>query len=151
MTNEISKTTDALQREWHTLQNNCSHSESLALGIKLLAVVVCLIAILYPQGSLFISLLLALLWLQEAIWKTFQGRTEQRLLAIEKAWANARVETDIETDIEKSATLCFYSHWLESRSGTKALLSEYLSQAIRPTIAYPYIILIAISLTIAWY
>ena len=38
MTNE---TREILQQEWSTLQNNCAHSESLALLIKLVAVIVC--------------------------------------------------------------------------------------------------------------
>lgn len=134
MTNE---TRETLQLEWNTLQNNCERSEALALTVKLVAVIVCLAGIVYHQSSLLIALLLLVLWLQEAIWKTFQGRTEQRLLAIEKAWA----------DIDKDSTLCFHSNWTKSRPGTKALLTEYLSSAARPTVAYPYIVLIPISLS----
>ena len=134
MTNENRET---LQHEWNTLQNNCERSEALALTIKLVAVIVCLAGIIYHQNSLLIALLLLVLWLQEAIWKTFQGRTEQRLLAIEKAWS----------DMDKNSTLCFYSNWTQSRPGIKALIAEYLSSAVRPTIAYPYLVLIPISLS----
>ena len=76
-----------------------------------------------------------MLWLQEAIWKTVQGRTEQRLIAIEKA----RAEND------EDFVLCYYSNWNTTPRSVKTLLREYLSNTIRPTIAYPYIILLAIS------
>ena len=138
MTNEKH---EALQQEWQTLHTSCDRSEALALGIKLLAVMICLATIFVPQSSLYISVILAVLWLQEAIWKTFQGRTEQRLLAIEKAWA----------DNDNSSALCFYSHWTESRSGVMTLLKEYLSNAVRPTIAYPYSVLIVISLAVHYF
>ena len=133
MTNE---TREILQQEWSTLQNNCAHSESLALLIKLVAVIVCFVGIIYQQSNLLIALLLLILWLQEAIWKTFQSRTEQRLLAIEKAWA----------DNDNDSALCFYRNWAESRPAIKTLITEYLYSAIRPTVAYPYIVLLPVSL-----
>ena len=133
MTNE---NREVLQQEWFTLHNNTEHSEALALIIKLAAVSICLVGIMNTQYSLLITLLLMVLWLQEAIWKTFQGRTEQRLLIIEKAWA----------DDEQNSTLCFYSSWEKSQPGIAALIAEYLSNAARPTVAYPYLVLVLIAL-----
>ncbi|MCU7940091.1 MAG: hypothetical protein KZQ64_01440 [gamma proteobacterium symbiont of Bathyaustriella thionipta] len=133
MTNE---TRETLQQEWHTLQNNCAHSETLALIIKLVAIIICLIGFIDHHSSLLIALLLLILWLQEAIWKTFQSRTEQRLLAIEKAWA----------DSDNGSALCFYSNWTKSRPGIKRLIADYLLSAVRPTVAYPYIVLLPVSL-----
>ena len=137
------KTADSLERslehslkqEWHSLHNSYEHSETLALLIKLVALLVFLFGVSF-YNSPIIPLLIAMLWLQEAIWKTLQGRTEQRLIAIEKA----RAESD------ESAVLCYYSNWNNAQRSLKQLLLEYFSNALRPTIAYPYIILMIISI-----
>jgi len=129
------KTADSLEQEWYSLHNSYEHSETLALLIKLVALLVFLFGISF-YNSLIISLLIAMLWLQEAIWKTVQGRTEQRLIVIEKA----RTESD------DSAVLCYYSNWSNAQRSLNQLLLEYFSNALRPTIAYPYVILVIISI-----
>ncbi len=129
------KTNDTLQQQWSTLHNNVERSESLALVLKMLAVVVLLVGLIAGINLTIIDLLLLVLWLQEGIWKTFQSRTELYLLDIEK------VLLDKEVDIG----LGFYSNWVKSRPGLKTLVLQYLSNAIRPTVAYPYVILLVIS------
>ncbi len=129
------ETCKALQQEWTSLQNSCERSEALALAIKLVAVILCLAGIISGLNATTISLLLLVLWLQEAIWKTFQSRTEQRLLAIEHAWS----------DPDPQVALRFYSDWEASRPGTAALIADYLSSALRPTVAFPYLVLIPVA------
>lgn len=121
----------ALQQEWQTLHNNCQQSESLGLVIKLVTLLVCVAGLVFALHPLLITLLILILWLQEAIWKTFQGRIEQRLLAIEAAYS----------DDAENQLLNLYSHWRDSRPGSAALLKEYLRNALRPTVAYPYVLL----------
>lgn len=121
-------------QEWHTLHRGCEQSEALALVIKLFAFGCCIAAISLPQ-QLLISALLPLLWLQEAIWKTFQSRSEQRLLIIEKTLAQGL-----------DCTPSLYSDWQAQRPGLFGLIGEYLRTAIRPTIACPHCLLIVVAL-----
>ena len=125
---------EPLLQEWITLQNNYEQSETLALFIKIIAVLVCLVGFVFDLKPLVVSMLLLVLWLQDAIWKTFQGRTEQRLIKLEQA----------NSENDQSVSLKFYSDWEVSRSGTLSLVRAYLSNALRPTIAYPYVILLPI-------
>jgi len=129
------QTQNALQQEWVSLHHSTEKSETLSLIIKLVSVALCFIGIVSNLSPVILSLLLLTLWLQEAIWKTFQARAELRLLIIEKAW--------LEKD--ESRSLQFYSEWSASRPGTLKLILEYLSNAARPTIAYPYVILLPLS------
>ncbi len=125
-----------LQQEWHSLHNNVEQSEGRALLIKLLAVVLCLLGLLFGLNVHLLALLLMVLWLQEAIWKTFQGRIESRLLALERTWSG---------DDEAAMVLSFYTRWMADRPGPKGLLIEYLSSMARPTVAYPYLPLILVA------
>jgi len=124
-----------LQQEWTTLHNSTEKSENLSLLIKLVSVVICLLGVIVNLSPVILTLLLLILWLQEAIWKTFQGRAEQRLLTIEEAYL----------DKDPSGAFQFYSECLASRTGIKKLVSEYLCNAIRPTIAFPYLVLLPLS------
>jgi len=131
-----SESLNVLAGEWTTLQNNVQLSEAIALAIKLVGVVVCLVCIIYTLNPLISILLLLVLWLQEAIWKTFQARTELRLLKIEHAWSAG----------DAQSALQLHSDWAESRPGAGRLIVEYLCQAVRPTVAFPYAILLLITL-----
>jgi hypothetical protein len=42
-----------------------------------------------------------------------------------------------------------YTEWTAMRQGTGALLTEYLSNAVRPTVAFPYAVLLAAALALA--
>lgn len=80
--------------------------------------------------------LIAILWLQDSIWKTFQHRIENRLLTVEKMLAND----------EHADGMQFNSSWQASRPGAVELVMEYLSQSIMPTVAFPHALLVAIAL-----
>ncbi|OUS24649.1 hypothetical protein A9Q99_24085 [Gammaproteobacteria bacterium 45_16_T64] len=125
-----------LQIEWAALHRSYDQFDVLGLVIKLVAVVIAIAGLITALDTLIITALIAVLWLQEAIWKTFQGRTEQRLIAIEKALSTE----------ESPETISFYGDWQASRPGTVGLIKEYLANALRPTIAYPYVLLIAIAI-----
>jgi len=70
--------------EWCLLQNQFDSFEKHSLYIKLLSIIVLLAAEISDVISIIIVLVLVVLWLQDAIWKTFQSRIEPRLLKIEK-------------------------------------------------------------------
>lgn len=123
----------ALSQEWRTLQNNHEQYERSALLIKLVAVVLCVcgfaLAIPY-ELSAGITLLL---WMQESIYRTFQSRLGERIL---------RVEALMKTEAPASHACQLHSEWLAGRKGSVGLLAEYASHALRPTVAFPYAVLV---------
>ena len=128
--------TKEFKTEWCLLQNQFDSYEKHSLYIKLLNVIVLLAAEISGVINIFIVLVLGVLWLQDAIWKTFQSRIEPRLLQIEKA---------ISENSEESA-FQFNSEYHKGRLRGISLINEYVSQSIRPTVAFPHLVLILILL-----
>lgn len=122
----------ALVEEWKSLQHSYDRYEGLSLLIKLGAFASWAFSTVIAMDLAFTLALVALIWFQEAIWKTFQARTEDRLLSIEKAWKQQN----------EAHTLSFYTDWQKQRPGTIALVKAYVKNAFRPTIAYPYVLLL---------
>jgi hypothetical protein len=119
-----------LQQEWLALQAQHERYEGLALAVKLAAFAV---AVVVADTALALALL-ALLWLQEGVLKTFQSRLGDRLLAVE-----AGVKAG-----DGTAPMQLHSHWLARRPRGAALLGQYLRSALRPTVALPYPLLMAL-------
>jgi hypothetical protein len=125
----------ALQREWITLQNNFEHYETLATIVKLAAVVLTALSaspLLPWQAGIFCILTL---WLQEGIFKTFQARLDDRIVRVEQALSSSPTVP--------VASNCFdafqlFSEFQSSRPGTIGLLMQYIKNALRPTVAFPY-------------
>ena len=138
------------QQEWQLLHNNYEQYEHKALLIKMVAVVICTISLITPLTTVQGMLLLATLWLQEGIWKTYQTRVGEQLLLIEVQMYTVANETELTKSTEKISTKTinqpfqFYTLWQAKRSGITGLVSEYLLNALRPTVIYPYAILIVI-------
>lgn len=122
--------------EWCVLQNQYDSYEKHSLYIKLISVVVLLSSTLSQVSDWAIVLLLLVLWLQDSIWKTFQSRIEPRLLSIEHSIAEKRDEPAFQ----------FNRDYQNTRGGSLGLIVEYLRQSVRPTVAFPHVILIAIAL-----
>lgn len=122
--------------EWCLLQDQFDSYEKHSLYIKLLSVTVLLIVEMSDAISFFAVLLLLVLWLQDAIWKTFQSRIEVRLLQLEKC---------ISEESGKSA-FQFNSEFHKVRLRGLSLINEYIRQSIRPTVAFPHVVLILILL-----
>jgi hypothetical protein len=121
----------ALHQEWLALQAQHERYEALALGVKLAAFA---IVVLVPDPLLALPLL-ALLWLQEGVLKTFQGRLGDRLLAIEPALKGG-----------EGVAMQLHSDWAARRPRGLGLVAQYLKSALRPTVALPYPLLMAVSL-----
>ena len=135
--------TEGLAKEWSVLQIQCDTYEKYSLLIKLLSIG--LVAVAYFQGmlSVFFSVLLLILWFQDAIWKTFQSRTEARILHLEGLLAmNQPAES------EEGRAYQFNSLYAKSRPNTIGLIKEYSRHALRPTVAFPYLVLLL--LVIGW-
>lgn len=128
--------TKEFKAEWCLLQNQFDSYEKHSLYIKLLSVIVLLAAVISDVTSIFTVLVLMVLWLQDAIWKTFQSRLEPRLLQIEKYISDKSEESAFQ----------FNSEYLKSHLSGISLINEYIRQSIRPTVAFPHIVLILILL-----
>lgn len=124
----------ALQREWATLQNNCERYESGSLWIKLVAVVLVGAGVAVGLEWWFLGLLVLVLWLQEGIFKTFQARLGERLLQLEGLLG--------QKSPPPGRAFQLHTDWLAARKGTVGLLAEYAASACRPTVAFPYAVLL---------
>ena len=137
----------ALGREWSTLQDNYEHYEGHSLLIKLAAVAVLLGGSVAGRGPWLVVAVLLVLWLQEGIFRTFQSRLGARLLQVEALLA----ETSDRADPAGPAGTFrqgFQLHtvWLAQRRGAAGLLLEYAASAVRPTVAFPYVVLVLLAL-----
>ncbi len=122
--------------EWCLLQNQFDSYEKHSLYIKLLSVIVLVTAEISNVISIFIVLVLVVLRLQDVIWKTFQSRIEPRLLQIEKYISEKSEESAFQ----------FNSEYHRGRLSGTSLINEYVRQSIRPTVAFPHVVLILILL-----
>lgn len=125
-------------REWTTLQNNYERYEFGALLVKLAAIVLFFAAMALALEPEFVGLLMAVLWLQEGIFKTYQSRLGERLLHIEQVLAAGGAPA--------GPPFQLHTDWMARRSGAAGLLAQYLGSAMRPTVAFPY----AVLLVLAW-
>ena len=119
-----------LHQEWLALQAQHERYEGLALTVKLVAFVA---VVVVPDNTLALALL-ALLWLQEGVLKTFQARLGERLLVVE-----AGIKAG-----EGVAAMQLHSDWLARRPRGAGLLAQYVESALRPTVALPYPLLMAL-------
>ena len=128
----------ALQHEWITLQNNHEQYEKNSLLIKLFAVALFAAALAVGMNDALSVLLIAVLWLQEGIFKTFQSRLGARIL---------HLETLLKAEPSPpGAAFQLHSDWATQRTSGARMIAEYLRNALRPTVAYPYVVLLLITL-----
>lgn len=132
--------TDALQQEWQVLQVNSERYEAGALAIKLVAVATAVACMVAGPEVVVTGALIAVLWLQEGIFRTSQARLVARL---------TRIETLISSGTG-GESFRLHLDWLANRPGTAGLVSEYFSNALRPTVGYPYAVLILILVLRGW-
>ncbi len=136
--------TAALRLEWASLQATFEHYERGGLTLKLVAVVLVAVGLLTSFAPVLMCVLLAVLWQQEGIWRTFQARIGARILKVE---AGLRQEAELADPAETmpvvSHVVAFqlHSEWLAGRPGGFGLLRAYLANSLRPTVAYPYAVL----------
>ncbi len=122
------------EAEWCLLQNQFESYEKHSLYIKLSSIVLVLFAAVFNVSAILTSLLLVVLWVQDAIWKTFQSRIEPRLMKIE---SNIREEGS-------AFGFQFNSDYQSTQTHGLSKILEYAKQAARPTIAFPYLALLVI-------
>jgi len=101
-----------------------------------------LFAFAFSVATFVTLLILATLWLQEGIWKTFQQRTANAIITIEDKLA----QNEVEQKDESNEPYLLYKHWQVNRPKTKKLIAEYVSNSLKPTVMYPYLPLLLVVL-----
>ena len=129
--------TSAFGHEWATLQNNHEHYEKSCLLVKLSGIAVFIACLALSLDLVVTTLLMLIMWLQEAILRTSQSRLGDRILRIEQL-------------LEQGGALAapayrLHSEWLAARPGFAGLLAEYGRNMLRPTVAFPYVVLVGIT------
>ncbi len=128
--------TKDFKAEWCLLQNQFDSYEKNSLYIKCVNIIVYFSALIVDVISISIVPVLMVLWLQDGIWKTFQSRIESRLLQIERIIAQTGAENAFQFNSEYQKT---------SLSGM-SLVGEYVKQSVRPTVAFPHVVLVLLFL-----
>jgi len=122
------------QQEWAIIHNNIESYQRLSLTIKLFSILIFSLSLFFSIDTLTTNLLLLILWLEDAIWTTFQKRLETRIFFIEEKIKNKANDY--------TSAFQLYSEWQNNRAGSLHLIKEYLFNAVKPTVAYPYCILV---------
>lgn len=127
--------TTSNQAEWLCLQQSYDKAEQLAAWLKVIVCLSWLWLVVTDSGIDLQLAAISLFWLQEAILRTQQTRTEHRLLQLEVAIRESRDEG------------CqWYSQWQQQRGGAVMLAKSYISSACKPTVALLYVLLGILSL-----
>jgi Mn2+/Fe2+ NRAMP family transporter len=129
---------DAWAQEWTTLQNQHEAYEGRGLVIKLLAVVLVASGVVLSLSAPVVAMAVLILWAQEAIMKTWQARLGARLLVVEAVLGGHATGT--------MQPFQLHTQWQGQRAGTVTLLLEYAKSALRPTVAFPYALLVVLSI-----
>ena len=130
-----------LQSEWTTLQTQFDSYEKCSLGIKLFSILVCCILVFSLNAGIWSLWVVAILWLQDGIWKTFQNRIGQRLEVVEQAIQD---NSNTPQNPMPLVAMQFNLAWSQNRPGAIGLVGEYVKQSLKPTVAYPHVVLIAL-------
>ena len=129
-----------LAREWQGLQRDHEQYETHALWIKLAAILISLVSFVVAIDLRLGVALILVLWLQEAIVRTGQARLGHRLLHLEGLLRQPAPNP--------ADAMQLHTQWQSSRGGPAALLKEYATQAMRPTVAFPYVVLVVLLLAL---
>jgi hypothetical protein len=144
-----------LQNEWLTLQTQFDSYEKCSLAIKLFNVLLASLSLFVLHANIWALIICAVVWLQDGIWKTFQSRIAQRLEVVESAIKHCSTEHSSEDSSKQNVDsshlpMQFNSTWEESRPGAVGLVAEYIKNSIKPTVAFPHVILIALIIAQAY-
>ncbi|MBX9901609.1 MAG: hypothetical protein K2Y28_12575 [Burkholderiaceae bacterium] len=144
MTETDAQKRNELREEWQILQTQFSRDDLVCLAIKLVCTLVFATLLIFSLHGLIGAFFVAVFWVMESMARTTQARIAERLLAIE---ASLALTTQDPSALSGAQHQAFYLHtaWSHSRLGVLGLLKEYASNAMRPTVAFPYVALAAFS------
>jgi hypothetical protein len=134
---------EAFKHEWEILHRDHERYEQFALVIKLFGVALVLWCWVFAVDAVLTIIFLLVLWLQEGIWKTYQARIGARILRVEQML--------LKPGTTEGAPYQLYSTWSAQPKHTASVIAEYVACAIRPTVAYPYAVLILLTIGAAMF
>ena len=120
--------------EWQLLQSQYHDYERHALYLKVFGFILLAIALVNNAPPIMACIVFALVWLQEAIWRTFQSRVQNRIVTLEKAIAG--------NDNNQQLAFQHHSQFLANKPGIVGLFGQYLKHALAPTVAFPHAIFV---------
>lgn len=126
-------------QEWISLQTQYENYERSSLLIKLTCVVLFAFGLMFPMNVLLASALILIFWLQEGIFRTFQARLGSRLI---------RVEEYLRGSENLGCAYQLHTDWLSNRPSFFGLILEYAKHAARPTVAFPYVVLLVLDVLV---
>lgn len=126
----------ALLQEWAVLQGNIEQHERNALAVKIAAVLVFFAALVFSLAETLVAALVTILWVQEALLRTFQARLCRRILRVEELLRGQSV----------GQAMQLHTEWTAGRRGVLGMIAEYAKCALRPTVAFPYVALLVLDL-----
>jgi hypothetical protein len=132
--------TSGFGHEWTTLQNNYEQYERSSLLIKLGGIALFVACVALQLNAATTGLLMLVIWVQEAIFRTYQARLGKRILCLERLLKQASHEASLSYQL--------HSEWQASRPGVGGLLAEYGKSMLRPTVAFPHVVLML--MVMAW-
>jgi len=142
---------EMLGQEWTSLENSHEQYEKGGLLIKLTGIAFTAAGMALGLKTAVVVALLLILWGQEGIFRTFQSRISKRLLRVEELIVRAGVVHE-GTTLSANANMPFQLHteWRAGRKGVWGLLAEYAASACKPTVAYPYALLVVMVMVKDW-
>ncbi|MET0962885.1 MAG: hypothetical protein ABWY05_08710 [Noviherbaspirillum sp.] len=133
----LASETSAFGHEWAILQHNHEQYEKSCLLIKLGAVALFVFCVALAMPAAAVLSLLLILWVQEAVCRTSQSRVGARIVQVEQMSREGSTQ---------AAGYQLHTEWQASRPGSGGLLAEYGRSMLRPTVAFPYIVLMAMDI-----
>nr|MBL8410110.1 hypothetical protein [Dechloromonas sp.] len=130
----MNQTPSPLGHEWATLQHDHEQYEKNSLLIKLVATLFCAIGLAEGLPAALLIPAILIFWLMEGIFRTSQSRLGERLLKVETLLR--------QNPLPEAAAYQLHSEWQANRPGSLGLILEYLGNAARPTVAFPYPLLL---------
>lgn len=124
-----------LGHEWATLQNNHEQYEKTSLLIKLAGIALYVACVALSLDLVLTLALMLIMWVQEGIFRTSQSRLGERILRVEQLLRQGGLPYQLHTE------------WQAARPGFSGLLAEYGRNMVRPTVAFPYVLLLIIGAT----
>lgn len=121
-----------LGHEWATLQGNHEQYEKTSLMIKLAGIALYVACVALSLDVVLTLALTIIMWAQEGILRTSQSRLGDRILRVEQLLRQGGQPYQLHTE------------WQAARPGASGLLAEYGRNMLRPTVAFPYVVLILI-------
>ena len=127
------------EQEWLNLQTHYEGYERSALLIKLVCIVFFAAGLVLRLQVMVAAVFVSIFWLQEGIFRTYQARLGERIL---------QIESSLRDTTQTGLAFQLHTEWLKNRPTALGLILEYAKNAARPTVAFPYAVLLLLDVAV---